>query len=81
MGSERNIIQKLNEAYKDDRTKTYTIKCIDEEGKLVEILEAIKVLGNIGHSCNVVIDPGTDNEVKVFYDGDGSDRISEIIVE
>lgn len=75
------IRKRLLESASVNHEKVYEIKCIDDEGKLMQILEAIKALGQAGHSCNIVIDPGTKNETMIFYDGDGSDRIHELNVK
>lgn len=48
--------------------------------QLIELLNYIKELGNIGHSFTVVVDPGnTDHEKKFEWDGDGADHISNIV--
>lgn len=65
--------------HKDE--KSYEIICYDNEGSLMKILEAVKSLGDRGHSCNIIIDPGSQNELQIYYDGDGSDRIKEIKVK
>lgn len=75
------IKRRLTESNLHEGEKSYEVICYDNEGKLLEILEAIKSLGQAGHSCNIVIDPGTKNETMIFYDGDGSDRIKEINVK
>jgi hypothetical protein len=68
----------LDESY--NTHKTYVIKCIDGENSLLELLKYIKANGNGGHSFEIVVDPNSkDNKKSFFWDGDGSDRITEIV--
>jgi hypothetical protein len=58
---------------------TITIQNIDSKNKLLELLEYIQQIGNMGHSFEIVIDP--DNKQyrkKFFWDGDGSDYIRDV---
>jgi hypothetical protein len=72
-----------------EATKTITITAKDEENTLVDLLNAIKDIGNVGHSFDILVDPKPDwdknpnhGEGDTFnWDGDGSDRIEKISVE
>ena len=58
------------------------IEANDEDGKLSDLLNYIKHVGNIGHSFSIVVDPGDrEHEKRFSWDGDGSDRINEIQVD
>ena len=74
----RRLLESNHLEPKDSNEVVYNIRCVDQEGTLNKILEAIKTLGSIGHSCQVVIDPNTEEEQSFYYDGDGSDRILDI---
>lgn len=68
----------LDESY--NTPKTYVIKCVDSENSLLELLKYIKANGNGGHSFEIVVDPDSkDNKKSFFWDGDGPDRITEIV--
>lgn len=57
------------------------IEANDHEGKLLELLQYIKHIGNIGHSFSIVVDPGDSQYEKKFsWDGDRWDRIQELTV-
>lgn len=55
------------------------IKVNDYDNQLIKLLRAAQVVGNIGHSASVVIDPD-DKEYKqtFFLDGDGSFHIKSL---
>lgn len=44
---------------------------------LITLLASIGHLGNSGHSFDIILDP-LDTNIKLFWDGDGSDRIHRI---
>lgn len=68
----------LDESY--NTPKTYVIKCVDGSNSLLELLKYIKANGNGGHSFKIVVDPNNKEEEKIFFwDGDGPDRITEIV--
>ena len=58
--------------------KIYVITCNDANGKFLKLLQAVKDIGNCGHSFDIVVDPDTETKTTIFWDGDGSDRISSI---
>ena len=61
-------------------TGGYFVFCNDAEGTLRRLIEAIGKHGNGGHSYDIVIDPDRKEEKETFiWDGDGSDRVNEII--
>lgn len=61
-------------------TGGYFVFCKDSEGTLRRLIEAIGKHGNGGHSYDIVIDPDRKEEKETFFwDGDGSDRVNEII--
>lgn len=65
---------------KKKKGECYTIFCRDAEGTLKRLIEAIGKHGNGGHTYDIVLDPDLKEEREVFcWDGDGSDRIYEII--
>lgn len=56
------------------------IRAHDGDRKLPALLDHIKSTGNIGHSFEIVVDPDNKEFRKVFgWDGDGADRINEIL--
>lgn len=57
---------------------TYTILCRDRDGNLKRLIEYIAANGNGGHSFDIVVDPGSENEKSFGWDGDGSDFIKSI---
>lgn len=58
----------------------FTIICRDGDSSLLELLEYIKDLGNVGHSFSIVVDPDMKENRKEFgWDGDGSDHIFDIV--
>ena len=60
--------------------KFYTVECIDSNGRLKELLNYIGTKGNIGHSFDIVVDPGDkQNERHFFWDGDGPDKIKAVV--
>lgn len=53
----------------------------DSEGSIQDLIETIKDYTQMGHTFEVVIDPGDSDYEKSFYiDGDGSDKIQDIEV-
>ena len=62
-------------------SKTITITCRDDDNTLEELLNYIKMNGNMGHSFDIVVDPDDKERRKSFdWDGDGSDCIKDIRV-
>lgn len=65
-------ISNLLEAKNDSKTLTITYK--DTNDTLYKMLDLIKTLSSQGHSFSITVDK------KSFeFDGDGSDRIQEIV--
>ena len=64
---------------KQRKGECYTVFCRDTEGTLRELIEAIGKHGNGGHSYEIVLDPDCKEKESFFWDGDGSDRINQII--
>lgn len=62
----------------ESNTVTYQIECTDGEGSLKRLIEYIGENGNDGHSFEIVVDPGTENEKKFGWDGDGRDYIKSV---
>lgn len=58
--------------------KIYVITCHDADGQLLKLLQAVRDTGNCGHSFDIVVDPDAEKKTTIFWDGDGSDRISSI---
>ena len=53
----------------------------DSEGSIQDLIETIKDYTQMGHTFEVVIDPGDSDYERSFYiDGDGSDKIQDIEV-
>lgn len=53
----------------------------DSEGSIQDLIETIKDYTQMGHTFEVIIDPGDSDYEKSFYiDGDGSDKIQDIEV-
>lgn len=54
----------------------------DSEGSIRKLIETIQDYTQMGHSFEVVVDPGDSDYEKSFYiDGDGSDKIEDIDIE
>jgi len=54
----------------------------DASQSLARMLRHIQKLGNMGHSFEIVVDPRNSDYKKTFgFDGDGSDKIQEILVD
>ena len=54
----------------------------DASDSLVRMLRHIQKLGDMGHSFAIVVDPDNSEYRETFgFDGDGSDRIDEILVD
>ena len=77
-------LYKLDDLYKSDSEKIITIRCTrDAAESLEEILNHLKVWGNIGHSGRIITDPPYGIHVpkggRMFsFDGDGSSQILDI---
>jgi hypothetical protein len=61
---------------RNNRTKTITVTCQDDDNSLEDLLHFIKKSGNSGHTFEIVAD-GKSFE----WDGDGNDAIFEIKVD
>lgn len=48
------------------------------ENPLVRLVAALGYLGNVGHSFEIVLDPGRETEITIDWDGDGVDYIKSI---
>lgn len=65
------------DSYKD--AETLTVKTVGAEGELRRLLDYIRRTAAIGHTFNVVVDPGDSEHEKSFgFDGDGAFRIEDI---
>lgn len=62
----------------DTGEKIYVITCHDADGQLLRLLQSVQKAGNCGHSFDIVVDPDSKDKETIFWDGDGSDRISTI---
>jgi len=62
-------------------TITFKIKG-DALYSLLKLLKQCEYNGNIGHSHHIIVDPegGQDRKRSVGFDGDGQDRIKDILV-
>lgn len=61
-------------------TKIITIECNDPEDSLEDIINEIKIRGNVGHSFSIVVDPDKRDRKTLGWDGDGGDYIGDIKV-
>ena len=68
---------KLYERYLDSSI-TYEVICKDGDGKLKALIEYIGKIGNVGHSFSIIVDPGSSDEMRFDWDGDGADYIRSI---
>ena len=58
----------------------YVVSCKDRDGRLFDMLKAIGRHGNGGHSYDIVLDPDSQGKGETFFwDGDGSDRIENVV--
>lgn len=81
VGDLTSIISSVND--KEDKNKKVVIHFGHAysnimENPLICIIAALGYLGNDGHSFNIVLDPGTEQEISFGWDGDGVDYISKI---
>ena len=60
--------------------KQYTLLCSDPDHVIYNLLDEIHKQTSMGHSFDIVIDPGTSNIITAFVDGDGCDKIHSIAV-
>lgn len=59
-----------------NKEKTITLRVLDYEGQVEELLEYLSDISTSGHSFQVVVDPHDDEYRKEFWiDGDGTDKI------
>ena len=65
---------------RDENEKHIILTVCDTENSLVNLLECIKSAAGIGHSFNVIVDPGDEREQSFFIDGDGTDKIYDITI-
>lgn len=52
----------------------------DPDSHIKDLFNYIKTLANIGHSFEVVVDPGSSYESTFLIDGDGSDMLGTVKV-
>lgn len=58
----------------------YVVSCKDRDGTIFRLLKAIGRHGNCGHSYDIVLDPDSQGKGETFFwDGDGSDRIENVM--
>lgn len=61
-------------------TVTFKIKG-DALHSLLKLLKQCEYNGNVGHSHSIIVDPqGGEDKRSVGFDGDGADRIKDILV-
>lgn len=61
-------------------TVTFKIKG-DALHSLLRLLKQCEYMGNVGHSFPIVVDPhGREDKRELGFDGDGSDRVKDILV-
>lgn len=80
-------LKKINESKEKDEFISGLVKIElivdDSEGELQKLLKHLEWTGNAGHSHSIIIDPDAskeDGQQKIFWDGDGADRIKSIKV-
>lgn len=61
--------------------KRITIELYDSSGDFERLIRWWESMGNIGHSALIHCDVDSENMVKLYCDGDGSDRVSVLDVE
>lgn len=67
---------------KESYRKDIHLVVSDSEGSIRKLIETIQDYTQMGHSFEVVVDPGDSDYEKSFYiDGDGSDKIEDIDIE
>jgi len=55
--------------------------CSDDAlGSVLEILNEMKVLGNVGASRDIIIKWGGKNDICIFFDGDGRYKVDNISI-
>ena len=71
------VFQRDEEGY---ATVTFKVRG-DGLYSLLKLLKQCEYNGSVGHSHSIVIDPdGGEDKRSVGFDGDGSDRVKEIMV-
>ena len=75
-------LKKLLEKRRKPSRKIITIEISDQSNEFEKLIKWWKQMGDIGHSalCHLDVEQKSDM-VKVFCDGDGSDRIYNIDVK
>lgn len=68
-------------ALRDENEKYIILTVCDSQETIYNLLDCIKTIANQGHSFNVVVDPGDEDEEKFFIDGDGMDHIYDITID
>lgn len=77
----KSLFEDKEPVYKKGR-KIITIECNDSQGELEKLLYWWKAMGDIGHSAMIHCDVDNKSDiVKIYCDGDGSDRTQSISVE
>ena len=67
---------------KESYRKDIHLVVSDSEGSIRKLIETIQDYTQMGHSFEVVVDPGDSDYEKSFYiDGDVSDKIEDIDIE
>lgn len=70
-----------NPKLREEGEKNYVLRVHDAESSIYNLLDCIKSVANAGHSFEVVVDPGAEDEFRFYIDGDGTDHISEIKIQ
>lgn len=66
----------IREDKEGPQEKIVTLRIIDYEGQIEELLNYLSDISSAGHSFNIVVDPNDDDYKQEFWiDGDGSDKI------
>lgn len=66
---------------KIDIQNVISFTCSDDAIKpVLELLEQLRILGSIGSSRDIIVEWGGKNNKKIFFDGDGRDRVNNITI-
>lgn len=66
---------------RDEYEKHIILTVTDRDDNLLNLLNHIKSVANMGHSFTIVADPGSEGEEKFYIDGDGMDHIHDITTD
>lgn len=68
----------FSDTKKISRTEIKIVCRPEAKETLMKLLEFLQMTGHAGHSHDIILDPNSEGEETLFWDGDGSDQIYEL---